>query len=374
MKQLSLILLSAIIPMAAFSQVHVNRHGQIVVGPDGLSNLGGGTTLSSAKTTGAVVFPSLQFETDSVAAICVLGDNYNRSGGYIAFGDKSYVRVGEYGSSSSDSNKLQLYASGGLRYDSPYGNVFSCTGTGTAKPTFTFNCNVKVDGVYVTSDSRLKGNVQTLEYSPSNFDGISTVSYTLDAPTATRASKSAAEGVGEDEIPGRIPADNRERFGFIAQEVREIFPQLVSEDEDGYLSVDYIGFIPLLVDAVKQLSAKVEEQQYTIATLTAQQPSRKQNSQSGLTDLPGTVASLAQNRPNPFSQTTVIELTLPESTSEAYVCIYDLQGRQVMRLPVEGRGVTSVTVDGSSLQPGMFIYTLIADGQEVATKRMILTD
>lgn len=44
----------------------------------------------------------------------------------------------------------------------------------------------------------------------------------------------------------------REQLGFIAQEVQELFPQLVYEDEAGILSVDYISLIPVLVEALKQ--------------------------------------------------------------------------------------------------------------------------
>ena len=32
------------------------------------------------------------------------------------------------------------------------------------------------------------------------------------------------------------------------------------------------------------------------------------------------------------------------------------------------------TINGSELQPGLYIYTLVADGKEVDTKRMILTE
>ena len=53
--------------------------------------------------------------------------------------------------------------------------------------------------------------------------------------------------------------------------MKEIFPDLVCEDEDGYLSVDYIGFIPILVDAVKSLKAEVEEQKSVIESLTARE-------------------------------------------------------------------------------------------------------
>ena len=33
--------------------------------------------------------------------------------------------------------------------------------------------------------------------------------------------------------------DSRTRFGFIAREVKEVLPELVVEDENGYLSADY---------------------------------------------------------------------------------------------------------------------------------------
>lgn len=47
--------------------------------------------------------------------------------------------------------------------------------------------------------------------------------------------------------------------GFIAQEIQKIFPELVQTDIDGYLSVDYTGLIPHLVEAVKELKAENEK-------------------------------------------------------------------------------------------------------------------
>lgn len=48
-------------------------------------------------------------------------------------------------------------------------------------------------------------------------------------------------------------------YGFVAQEVKEIAPELVQEDGAGYLSMDYTELIPLLVQKVQELSAEVEE-------------------------------------------------------------------------------------------------------------------
>jgi hypothetical protein len=50
-----------------------------------------------------------------------------------------------------------------------------------------------------------------------------------------------------------------------------------------------------------------------------------------------------------------------------------MQGRQVKNFDVRETGRGSITPEGSSMQPGMYMYSLIADGMEVDTKKMILT-
>ena len=44
----------------------------------------------------------------------------------------------------------------------------------------------------------------------------------------------------------------------IAQEIQEILPEAVVERDNGYLAVDYHKVVPLLVEAIKDLSDKVE--------------------------------------------------------------------------------------------------------------------
>ena len=51
----------------------------------------------------------------------------------------------------------------------------------------------------------------------------------------------------------------KKQLGVVAQELQEIFPKMVSEyGEDGYLNVKYSIFVPMLIKAVQELSAKVE--------------------------------------------------------------------------------------------------------------------
>ena len=56
------------------------------------------------------------------------------------------------------------------------------------------------------------------------------------------------------------------------------------------------------------------------------------------------------------------------------LCIYDLQGKQIKQILIARRGEGSQMISGSELTAGMYLYTLIADGNEVDTKRMILTN
>ena len=49
---------------------------------------------------------------------------------------------------------------------------------------------------------------------------------------------------------------NEKGKGVIAQELQEVFPELVSEEPSGYLSVNYNGLIAVLIEAIKELSDK----------------------------------------------------------------------------------------------------------------------
>jgi trimeric autotransporter adhesin len=53
--------------------------------------------------------------------------------------------------------------------------------------------------------------------------------------------------------------------------------------------------------------------------------------------------------------------------------IYNLEGKQMKNIQVRDRGEVSVKLSGRELSAGMYLYALIADGQVVDTKGMILT-
>lgn len=159
----------------------------------------------------------------------------------------------------------------------------------------------------------------------------------------------------------------KEHFGFIAQELKEVYPDLVTEGSDGYLSVNYMEIIPLLVSSIQELKAELDEVKESGKGVTRGTLLSDENVD------PVMSAALYQNTPNPFTESTIIECEIPSKIKTALLYIYDMNGRQIDSIGITGRGHTSVTIDGGSLAAGMYLYSLIADGNVIDTRRMILT-
>lgn len=51
---------------------------------------------------------------------------------------------------------------------------------------------------------------------------------------------------------------NGKQYGVIAQDIQKVIPQVVSEDNMGYLSVNYSAIIPFLIESIKELQEEVK--------------------------------------------------------------------------------------------------------------------
>ena len=61
--------------------------------------------------------------------------------------------------------------------------------------------------------------------------------------------------------------DKSLQTGMLAQEVQKMFPELVKENKDGVLAVNYAGLIPVLIESVKEQQQIIERQQKQIDDL-----------------------------------------------------------------------------------------------------------
>ena len=257
----------------------------------------------------------------------------------------SYYGAGVYGSSIPDDTGVFMgdYYAGYFR-----GKVYA-TGTMT------------VPSLATLSDYRLKENISSLSQSALDaVEKMNVVQYNYKQREVETANGTEKLYEDDSEIL------THKHYGLIAQELREIYPDLVLEDSEGYLSINYIELVPILIQSVQELKAelKAEKQSNALRGQSA-------NTVSSLTDALHT--ELYQNNPNPFTEKTIIACTIAETIQQAILYVYDMNGKQIAEYPVSERGNAQVIIEGSSLEAGMYMYSLIADGNVIDTKRMILT-
>ena len=335
---------------------------------------------------------------DTSIVLNVKGNGYCWSGAKIAIGDNcsrysQNVSIGEVKNGDGDTDQMWLQGKKGIYYTASHnsGDTIFYYDTDRGND-FHFNCNVLASNIAVASDSRFKTDITPLENSLQTITSLSPVSYKL----LPRFGENAFGGNGvPDDIPsgGLTDKDLRDieyfnnfhkglendgpHFGFLAQEVKEIYPELVHTDKDGYMYIDYIGMIPLLVNAIGELNAQIEElktenSQLNQAVINAQSPAIGDTQPSQIAE-DFFRNALYQNAPNPFTTSTAIAMSLRSDVAQAVLYIFDMQGSLLKSIPVTDRGNVSVTINGGELNAGMYIYSLIADGKEIASKRMILT-
>lgn len=198
------------------------------------------------------------------------------------------------------------------------------------------------------------------------------------------------EGLGFD--------TERTFVGVIAQDMQEVAPYTVEQVEfkpefdDEFpagtpteiLSYDGTAVKYMLVNAIQEQQEIIDAQEKQIQGLEARLDRLEALMTGGTTTEPGgatsvtltgsDVASLSQNRPNPFSEETIVDYTLPQSVKSAAMRITNMQGAvlRVVELPAAA-GEGTLTVKTSDFPTGEYFYTLLIDGKVFESKKMVLT-
>jgi hypothetical protein len=121
-----------------------------------------------------------------------------------------------------------------------------------------------------TSDIRLKENVKNLDPSYNRIALLRPIQYNYKRNTVRYTQGSGADSTSistkvkdaEDAFVKQV------RYGFSAQDVLQVYPDLVVKDANGYLSIDYLGLIPVLVEAIQEQQIRISELEKKIKELT----------------------------------------------------------------------------------------------------------
>lgn len=221
------------------------------------------------------------------------------------------------------------------------------------------------DAIYATvyntlADSRLNRNSEQLVYgSLDNLVQISVFKYNLNQYNVDNGYESIQLGYYNNDS-GIL---DKEHYGLSGQEISTIYPELVTESQDGYLSINYVEMVPLLIQSIKELKTELDDTKAEIKAL-------KSGTQA-VSGIPDQNARLYQNEPNPFSDRCVVKCTIPQNVNDAKFYLYDFSGRQIQSWSVRERGNVQIEIQGNALEAGIYLYSLVLDGVLVDTKRMV---
>ncbi len=98
--------------------------------------------------------------------------------------------------------------------------------------------------VVISSDARLKSNIVSLGSTLPKLLQIDGKSY---------------------EMKGK------QKIGVLAQEIKEVFPELVSKDDNEMLAVNYQGLVPVLINALKEQQSEIDELKEMVQSLVSKE-------------------------------------------------------------------------------------------------------
>ena len=361
----SLVLMAA--PMVMSAQLKVKADGTALVGS---------SSYSFYSNT-----PTIKMEVNSPHVGTV--DNIGfQSSAYMTGTSYSYLTIGVLGSAGNGYQGRNMgvmgYLSGSKNGSGIYGTIYSNLNInipGTYAGYFYGDTKISgtiyADNIVNTSDIRLKENIESVSEKKgerSFLDKVASIDvleYNLKDRTSDLFPNSDSDKPDE-KVTDFIAREKAKRhYGVSAQELQQLFPNLVEEGQDGYLAVNYIELVPVLIRSIQELKAELDE---------ARNAGDANMTRGGATDISASAQTgnvLYQNTPNPFKEQTIIRFRLADDAVNAAICIFDMTGKMLKKLPVSS-GMESVTVNGFELGEGMFLYTLMVNNKEIDTKRMII--
>ena len=234
-----------------------NAHAQTLIGAPHsesatntltLPSTGGNSYLVSAASTATLTNKTLT--SPVIDTITRTGDfTVDASGDIILNADGAQVKFADasvtHGEIANDSSNFVLQATVQdkdivFKGDDGGSAITALTLDMSAAGAATFN-----NDVTAFSDARLKDNVETITDALDKVNSMRGVTFTRN---------------DNNDLPGT---------GVIAQEMQEVFPVVVKEndDEDKTLSVSYGNLVGVLIESIKELSDKVDTLQDEIQTL-----------------------------------------------------------------------------------------------------------
>ena len=188
--------------------------------------MGSGSTASGNNSTAMGYFTTAS------------GNKTTAMGANTTASDYGSLVIGQYNSSGSSATSATSFSTSNTAF--VIGNGADSSNKSDAFKVM-FNGDTTVGGdITISSDARLKSNIVSLGATLSKLLLIDGKSY---------------------------EKDGKQRIGVLAQEIQEVFPELVTEDGNEMLAVNYQGLVPVLINALKEQDKIIKRQEERLANI-----------------------------------------------------------------------------------------------------------
>ena len=381
-KKLLLVAIALIITTNINAQLKVFTAGEVSIGATvspstsyGVDNIIVGSKLAFPSTANPITSSALirganTYSTASTPDFSWYGDN--NTGLYHPYYNSLAI-------STNGALRQQFGAEGRVNFynsdNDAYANIFIVNANNAYSKVYVLNYN-NSHTFYVTGNGSIfsRGNYIGSDI---NFkEDINTINSALDKVLQLRGvtfkMKHDVLNDANDTLTVISSEENPTQMGVIAQEIEEIVPEVVLTQPDGKKYVAYSNLVGLLIEAIKEQQEQITNLQEDLNKCCDTDNSGSLKSMSNNNE-DFSETKLFQNNPNPFSNTTIVKYIIAEKANNAQLLIFNMQGTLIKTYANLNSGSGEITISSGELKAGMYMYSLIANGKEIDTKRMILT-
>lgn len=257
---------------------------------------------------------------------------------------------------------------------------------------FEVNGDSYISGTWYPSDANFKKNVKPFSSGLELLRNLKPVNYEYRDDVYTKQKE------GDKTGPIKMNFTKGKQFGFLAQDLEKVIPEMVATRGDGSKMVNYNQLFGVLVKGFQEQDEKVTENATSIATLTAQIAELKEanaqillmlqdlqqklntgdkNSGNNLIindKLEGeavAISQIIQSDPNPFRDQTTVKFFVVNFEKEARMVVSDGNAQQIFSFNIDQKGAGQVLISGNSLKTGTYTIQLIIDGKIIDTKKVL---
>lgn len=311
---------------------------------------------------GIALFPEPQstFRTYGVKGIA---GNATNGWNYGVFGQLNGTNrgAGVYGTATSGEN--------GREVDGRYAGFFN----GATKVCGDLTVTGSVSGMLLSpsaSKSSSTTRASSLNEEMPNFsERLSTLTPLTFYTPAPQSMKSASIQSG-DTVTHTAPLSlletqiaERVHYGIDEEQMEAAFPELVYRKEDGSTGINYTELIPVLVQTINELNARIQ---------TLEGKALRKTKASLPAD--GEPEYQIQATDNADTKSVSIAYRIPANARSAEICICDMNGLLIKSEKTTSPEGGNVSIPTEGLSAGIYLYSLIVDGKVCSTKRVMVNN